>query len=66
VAKNRGTAPQTVTDKYCRQLGQKAHEIDQLLTEPGYRQFKKLLKRKFSRHEQVIDAYFESLKLGSG
>lgn len=66
VAENRGTAPQTVTDKYCRQLGQKAHEIDQLLTEPGYGQFKELLKRKFSRHEQIIDAYFESLMLASG
>ena len=66
VAENRGTAPQTVTDKYCRQLGQKAHEIDQLLTEPGYRQFKGLLKSKFSRHQQIIDAYFESLMIGAG
>ena len=31
VAKKRGTAPQTVTDKYCRQLGKRAHEIDELL-----------------------------------
>lgn len=66
VAENRGTAPQTITDKYCRQLGQKAHEIDQLLAEPGYRQFKELLKRKFSRHQQIIDAHFESLMVGSG
>lgn len=66
VAENRGTAPQTVTDKYCRQLGQKAHEIDQLLAEPGYRQFKELLKGKFSGHQQIIDAYFGSLKVGAG
>ena len=64
VAENRGTAPQTVTDKYCRQLGQKAQEIDRLLSEPGYRQLKELLKRKFDRHQQVIDAYFESLMAG--
>ena len=65
VANNRGTAPQTVTDKYCRQLGKKAHEIDHLLAEPGYRQFKELLKNKFSRHAQIIDTYFESLMLGA-
>ncbi|MBW2516780.1 MAG: hypothetical protein JRE88_08355 [Deltaproteobacteria bacterium] len=64
VANNRGTAPQTVTDKYCRQLGKKAHQIDHLLAEPGYRQFKELLKSKFSRHAQIIDTYFESLMLG--
>ena len=64
VAENRGTAPQTVTDKYCRQLGQKAHEIDRLLSEPGYRQFKELLKRKFNSHQQIIDTYFESLMAG--
>ena len=64
VAENRGTAPQTITDKYCRQLGKKAHEIDQILAEPGYRQFKELLKSKFNSHEQVIDTYFESLMMG--
>lgn len=66
VAENRGTAPQTVTDKYCRQLGKKAHEIDQMLSEPGYDQFKQLLKSKFSRHQLIIDTYFESLMLGAG
>ena len=63
VAQKRGTASQTITDKYCRQIGKKAHEIDQLLSEPGYGAFKALLKRKFSAHQQVIDAYFESLAL---
>jgi hypothetical protein len=28
VAHKRGTSPQTITDKYCRQIGKKAHEID--------------------------------------
>ena len=63
VAQKRGTASQTITDKYCRQIGKKAHEIDQLLAEPGYRAFKGLLKNKFSAHHQVIDAFFESLAL---
>ena len=65
VAENRGTAPQTVTDKYCRQLGKKAYEIDHLLAEPGYRLFKELLKSKFSSHQQIIDTYFESLMMGA-
>jgi negative regulator of replication initiation len=63
VAQKRGTASQTITDKYCRQIGKKAHEIDQLLAEPGYGAFKALLKNKFGAHQQVIDAYFESLAL---
>jgi hypothetical protein len=66
VAENRGTAPQTITDKYCRQLGKKANEIDMLLSEPGYLQFKQLLKSKFDSHQQIIDTYFESLMIGAG
>ncbi len=61
VAKKRGTAPQTITDKYCRQLGKRAHEIDDLLTEPGYERFKNLLIRKFDGHKAIIDMYFDSL-----
>jgi negative regulator of replication initiation len=64
VAQKRGTAPQTITDKYCRQIGKKAHEIDQLLSEPGYGQFKELLKSKFDAHQQVIETYFETLMIG--
>ena len=65
VAQKRGTAPQTITDKYCRQIGKKAHEIDQLLSEPGYHEFKALLKSKFNNHALVIDTYFESLIMGA-
>jgi hypothetical protein len=61
VAKKRGTAPQTITDKYCRQLGKRAHEIDELLTEPGYHSFKNLLTSKFSGHKAIIDMYFDSM-----
>jgi hypothetical protein len=65
VAQKRGTAPQTITDKYCRQIGKKAQEIDQLLAEPGYHEFKALLKSKFNNHALVIDTYFESLIMGA-
>ncbi len=61
VAKKRGTAPQTITDKYCRQLGKRAHEIDALLTEPGYAGFKELLKSKFSDYAAIIDMYIDSM-----
>jgi hypothetical protein len=66
VAQKRGTAPQTITDKYCRQIGKKAHEIDQLLSESGYKEFKELLKKKFVAHQQIIDTYFETLMMGVG
>ena len=61
VAKKRGTAPQTVTDKYCRQLGKRAHEIDELLAEQGYNGFKDLLTSKFCGHRGIIDMYFDSM-----
>ena len=61
VAKKRGTAPQTVTDKYCRQLGKRAHEIDDLLAEPGYTGFRALLASKYSGHHPIIDMYFDSM-----
>ena len=61
VAKKRGTAPQTVTDKYCRQLGKRAHEIDALLAEPGYTGFRELLAKKYSPHKPIIEMYFDSM-----
>ncbi len=61
VAQKRGTAPQTVIDKYCRQLNKRAYEIDQLFNEQDYVQFKKILKEKFVSHRNIIDLYFETL-----
>lgn len=61
VAKKRGTAPQTITDKYCRQLGKKAQEIDELMAEPDYKSFKDLLMGKYSAHREIIDMYFDSV-----
>lgn len=64
VAAKRGTAPQTVIDKYCRQLNKRAHEIDELFEETGYRHFKQLLQEKFVQHRAVIDIYFDTLTAG--
>jgi hypothetical protein len=51
VAQRRRTAPQTIIDKYCRQLNKRAYEIDRLLQEKDLREFKLLLennKKRFS------------------
>ena len=61
VAKKRGTAPQTITNKYCRQLGKKANEIDELMAEPEYAGFKDLLTDKYPVHKDIIDMYFDSM-----
>jgi hypothetical protein len=52
-----GIAPQTVLDKYCRQLNLKASEFDSLVAEPGLRGLKELLYTKFDGHREVIDNY---------
>jgi len=65
VARKLGTTPQTVMDKYCRQLNKTANEIDELLSEPGFEQFKELLQSKFTNYQAVIDTYFETLMHGS-
>ena len=61
VAQKRGTAPQTITDKYCRQLNKKANEIDEMLAESDYAGFKDLLKKKYVDHHNMIDMFFDSL-----
>lgn len=61
VAEKRGTVPQTVMAKYCKQLGKKARDIDLLLEEPGYGKFKEILKAKFSDHKGIIDTFFETM-----
>jgi negative regulator of replication initiation len=61
VARRRNTAPQTVIDKYCRQLGRRAYEIDRLLEDQNLREFRALLERKFVNHRDLIDSFFNSL-----
>ena len=52
-----GIAPQTVLDKYCRQLNLKASEFDRLVAEPGLNGLKEILHAKFNGHREVIDNY---------
>ncbi len=61
IAQKRNTSPQTVIDKYCRQLNKKAYEIDRLLNEQDLSEFKLLLKNKFIKHKDVINSFFDSL-----
>ncbi|MBN1292661.1 MAG: hypothetical protein JXB48_12545 [Candidatus Latescibacteria bacterium] len=58
IAKKRNIAPQTVIDKYCRQLNKKAHEIDRVL-EFDLNQFKSILIDKFDIHKEYINEFFE-------
>ena len=60
VAKRREVAPQTVIDKYCRQLNKKAFEIDRLL-EQDLDKFRAILKKYFPHHHDVIVEFFEKL-----
>ena len=61
VAQRRNTAPQTVIDKYCRQLGKRAYEIDRLLEDQNLGELRALLERKFVNHRELINSFFESL-----
>ena len=55
VAKLHDVAPQTVQDKYCRQLNFTALEFDRLLDEPGLEALRGNLKDKFYEHMELID-----------
>lgn len=61
VAAQRLTAPQTILDKYCRQLNKKAFEIDRLLEGKNLDEFKSLLENKFTNHRVIINDFFASL-----
>lgn len=65
VAMLRNTAPQTVIDKYCRQLDKKAYEIDQLLQDHNLHEFRSLLEHKFNNHTGVINEFFKLYKGGA-
>jgi hypothetical protein len=55
VAKLHNVFPQTVLDKYCRQLNLKAREFDRLLEQPGLSDLKTLLKSKFPDYSRLIN-----------
>ena len=61
VAQRRGTAPQTVIDKYCRQLNKKAFEIDRLLEDENISEFRSLLEKRFINHKDIVDAFFDDI-----
>lgn len=55
VARQYKIFPQTVLDKYCRQLNLTAAQFDRLLEEPGLGELKNILKAKFVNYAQIID-----------
>ena len=64
VADRRTTAPQTVIDKYCRQLGKRAYEIDRLLQDQHIDDFRVLLESRFANHRDLVSSFFNSLENG--
>ncbi|MEW6586844.1 MAG: hypothetical protein AB1442_14710, partial [Nitrospirota bacterium] len=61
VAQRRKTAPQTIIDKYCRQLGKRAYEIDRLLEDQNIGELRALLEKKFVNQRELINSFFASL-----
>ena len=55
VAKQHDVFPQTVLDKYCRQLHLKAREFDRLLDQPELMELKGLLTSRFPDYENIIE-----------
>ena len=60
IADIHGVAPQTIIDKYCRQLELTAYQFDQLLQEKELTSLKELLHKKFSSYYKVINEYLAS------
>lgn len=54
VAKRHNVFPQTVLDKYCRQLNLKAREFDRLLDQPDLTDLKRILTSRFPHYDYVI------------
>ncbi len=53
---------QAVIDKYTRQLGKRAYEIDELLMTSNMNEFKALLIERFPYHRKVVESTFDELK----
>lgn len=58
VAKHRGVFPQTVLDKYGRQLQLTTSEFDRMLETKDGTELRKILKSKFAGHAEAIDIVF--------
>lgn len=61
IANRKEVAPRTLISKYCNYLGKKAREIDVLLKEPGYDEFRRILKEKNHDYNEIIDMYFDTM-----
>lgn len=61
VAEIRGITYQAVIDKYCRQLGEKAYEIDEMLMNTNIDKFRILLIDRFPYHSKVVDSVFNKI-----
>ncbi|MFC1962874.1 hypothetical protein ACFLWB_02625 [Chloroflexota bacterium] len=61
VANLRGISTQSVIDKYCRQLGKKAREIDDFLVHSNLNLFERLLVLRFRDHKDVIESTFREI-----
>ncbi len=57
VARTHDVAPQTVLDKYTRQLGLTASAFDRLLAEEPLDSLRALLRKKFEGHTATIEAF---------
>ncbi len=53
---------QNVQDKYCRQLGLTASEVDRLLKRPDSNELMSVLKDRFPEQQNYIDSFFSKLK----
>ena len=63
VADHRRITTQAVIDKYTRQLGKKAYQIDELLMSSNMNEFKSLLVNRFSYHGNVIESTFKDIEI---
>lgn len=61
VAKKRNIAPQTVIDKYCRQLDKQAYDIDRLLESRSLEGLQALLLERFRTSRDVVRNFFQVL-----
>jgi hypothetical protein len=55
VAKQHRVFPQTVLDKYCRQLGLTASQFDRLLEEEKLQDLRQVLRSKFPDHAEIVN-----------
>ena len=61
VARHYRVAPQTVLDKYCRQLGLTVTSFDALLREPANGELQAMLSTKFPDHHKAITKVFDHI-----